>query len=91
MPNRRLLTQTYNNLSEPFVKSFKCRFSKKFNQELISGQKIFYHIYRQFCGMSLGLTKQQANNILNTLKDANIVELNSDGFYVKNKRFFEAD
>ena len=91
MHNKKLLIQTYNDLSQPFVDSFKSKFSKKFGNELITGQKIFYHVYRQFCGLSLGLTKQQSNEVLNILKGADVVELNSDGFFIRNKKFFECD
>ena len=77
-------------LSREFIKIFKRKIYSKFGNHILCSKKIMYHGFRKFCGRSFGFRKNETNEILDVLREQNIIELSSSGFVVKKKKFFNA-
>ena len=76
------------DLSMQFINIFQRKFSEKFKTNLLLDKKILYSEFRKLCGRSFCFNRTESNKILDSLKKLNIIELNSNGFIVRDKKFF---
>ena len=76
------------DLSMQFINIFQRKFAEKFKTNLLMDKKILYSEFRKLCGRSFCFNKNESNKILDSLKKLNIIELNSNGFIVRDKKFF---